>query len=389
MAASGASARSRAISMPASRTPALHSFTDAFADVRAASSPLILNVGGLAYPHSRALTLSSQHKTAESLPLVKSLSGIGAVDTIRNTTIPKAVYNILCCTIGAGAMGLPGTLGSASWWGLLPMCASCAVLHSTGQWLTQCILDDEDLVTFRDLGEKAFGWLGQASVLVCQSVNCIGTAVLFIVLAGQNLRLMLDGTVGPYSIDVYLTTATAIALPFCFLRNVDDMWWVSLAGFCSSVGALLCITGSVLLHSLPHPETPVQYAAPTPASLLAAVSVAVFAFGGHAAYPGILRVMRDPDEFPVALSSSFSIVAAVCLPFAALGYYAFGATLRDNVLQNLTDTPLRAAGILAITAHVLFAFAPCLNPVFYVLEAELGIEMATGAAQSSAQVAGR
>lgn len=29
-----------------------------------------------------------QHKTAESLPLVKSLSGIGAVDTIRNTTIP-------------------------------------------------------------------------------------------------------------------------------------------------------------------------------------------------------------------------------------------------------------------------------------------------------------
>lgn len=47
---------------------------------------------------------------------------------------------------------------------------------------------------------------------------------------------------------------------------------------------------------------------------------------------GILRVMRDPDEFPVALSSSFSIVAAVCLPFAALGYYAFGAPTAPSAL---------------------------------------------------------
>lgn len=36
-----------------------------------------------------------------------------------------------------------------------------------------------------------------------------------------------------------------------------------------------------------------------------------FAYGGHAVFPGILRVMRQPTEFPAALTVAFVLISCV------------------------------------------------------------------------------
>ena len=97
---------------------------------------------------------------------------------------------------------------------------------------------------------------------------------------------------------------------------------------------------------------------------------------------------QEPAEFPTALSASFGFVLLVYQGLSALAYMTYGSAVADNVLQNVPENALRTAAVVLITAHVLFAFALYLNPVFYLVEEDLGIEMASGAKQSPAQVCG-
>ena len=90
--------------------------------------------------------------------------------------------------------------------------------------------------------------------------------------------------------------------------------------------------------------------------------------------------MRRPEEFPAAITLSFKMMVAVYMTFSALCYYAFGSATQDNVLKNMAPSRLRDLAIVMVTAHVLFAFSIWLNPVFYLFEETLGIEIATGTA---------
>jgi vesicular inhibitory amino acid transporter len=99
--------------------------------------------------------------------------------------------------------------------------------------------------------------------------------------------------------------------------------------------------------------------------------------------------MRRPEEFPAAITLSFKMMVAGYRTFSALCSYAFGSATQDNVLKNMAPSRLRDLAIVMVTAHVLFAFSIWLNPVFYLFEETLGIEIATGAQQTRTQVAGR
>ena len=81
---------------------------------------------------ARSRTLGLHHHRSslgESLPLVEMEED---QDAIRNTSFGKAVYSILCAMIGAGILGLPGTLAATNLYGLLVMAAMGAVLHYSG-----------------------------------------------------------------------------------------------------------------------------------------------------------------------------------------------------------------------------------------------------------------
>eukprot|EP00667_Euglena_gracilis_P007634 EG_transcript_7709 len=354
-------------------------------ELRSKTSPVIRSQNQLVHLRSRAFSLYYKQATEEGLPLI---SVAPPVETVRNATMSKAVYNVLCAMIGAGAIGLPGTLAGASWYGLAVILVIGAIMQVSGQCMTRCVLDDPELITFRDLGEKAFGLVGQLTVLTLQIINCVGTAILFLVLAADNAELLLADFVGPHPKSTYLWGAALASLPFCFLRNLDEIGWVSLAGLTSSLLALLCITISIVFHCLPR-RPDVRYDPPTLPGLLTSAATTSFAYGGHVMFPSIIQVMRKPQEFPRALSISFNILYVVYFFFTLLCYYTFGSDIHDNVMKNLPETAFRTASLLLITAHVVFAYSLYMNPVFYLMEVELGIESPTGAAQTREQVIGR
>eukprot|EP00906_Rhabdomonas_costata_P036333 RCo050996 len=99
----------------------------------------------------------------------------------------RAMANVICCMVGAGILGLGHTLALLSWAALPVIAAMGMAQHFSGQRLGACLLEDAELLTYRDVGGKAFGRAGQRVVLVLQLVNCVGTALLYLILVGDNL----------------------------------------------------------------------------------------------------------------------------------------------------------------------------------------------------------
>ena len=60
-------------------------------------------------------------------------------------------------------------------------------------------------------------------VLVLQATSCIGTSILFLVLASDNMQLLLGDYLGFETKTAYLVLVTAVALPFCYFRTLDDV----------------------------------------------------------------------------------------------------------------------------------------------------------------------
>ena len=118
-------------------------------------------------PHWALKMCINQVPVAEQQPLLTAALP-APEDITRNSTLWTAVWNILCAMIGAGMLGMPGTLAGTSWYGLVVMVLGCGVMHFTGQCMAYCSLKDPSLMTYRDLGAKAFGWWGQMLVLVLQ-----------------------------------------------------------------------------------------------------------------------------------------------------------------------------------------------------------------------------
>ena len=379
----------RSVSLPVGPKPKRHLFMPrppkVCADFRSNTDPFTASaITDLQCFTNRALLL--HNRTTLPLELGPLLQPRGlSVDVIRNTGLSKAVYNICCVIVGAGVLALPATLVHTHWYGLIPMLLMGWLLNYTGQCMAQCALQDPAILTYRDLGDKAFGFYGQAAVLSMQLTFCIGPSILFLVLIADNLELVLLG--GP-GMGTRLCLAACLTLPICFFRTFDDLGWTSLGGLLASVIAIVCVVLSIAFEDLPlRPQ-----AAPQALSfrgLVLSAARSCFAFAAHGVFPGILRVMRRPDEFPAAIVAAFSCAGCIYLPFSALCYYTFTAHTQDNIFENLPMGPLRTIGVLMITAHVTVAFSLMLNPVFYLMEEALGIEIPSGAQQTRGQVAGR
>eukprot|EP00668_Euglena_longa_P000705 GGOE01000854.1.p1 GENE.GGOE01000854.1~~GGOE01000854.1.p1 ORF type:complete len:461 (+),score=151.06 GGOE01000854.1:75-1457(+) len=338
----------------------------------------------LRHIYTRAVTLHPLRASLTSSEMTPLLH-LEDTDAVRSTGFAKVVFHLLCAVLGAGVLGLPSALVQTHWSGLLLMVGVAVVLNCSAQCLTHCALMDPGVLTYRDVGQRAFGASGQMAVLVCQVITCVGPAVLFLILMGQNIGLLLEGRLRP-------TESTCLAamctLPLCFFRTFGDVGIVSLGGLLASLVAIGCVSASILLNGLR--SHPVEFApGSTAAGLVSVTARSCFAYGGHAVFPGILRVMRQPTEFPAALTVSFVLISCIYVLFSALCYSTFGAGTKENVLENLPPDKLRDASLLMVTIHINAAFCLYMNPVFYLIEERLGVENRSGAEQDGVQVLGR
>ena len=286
----------------------------------------------------------------------------------------KAIYSVVCAIAGIGILGLPHALSDAGWSGLAILLLLGVVSAYTGIILGRCLIEDTSLQTYADLGFKAFGKPGKYAVIVAEIGTCLGSAILYLVLSGQNFAFVLNGHVPSNLGTTFWIGICAIAiLPLCYLRTLGETGWIALLGTIACVAAVIVIIVETCLQISIEPEQ--THNAGSFLDIIGAFASMCFAYGGHVIFPGIIRVMSKPKKFPIVTLISFGVVFVLYVPVAALGFSVFGNSAKGNILLNFShDNVAIAVVCFALTAHVLLAYVIYMNPVFFAIERSLGLE---------------
>ena len=90
--------------------------------------------------------------------------------------------------------------------------------------------------------------------------------------------------------------------------------------------------------------------------------------------PTIHNDMKNKSQFKYAVYGAFFIMSMQYLPVSAIVYSKFGSCTQPNVLRNLSDTWIKLAIQVFLTAHVFCAYLIQLNPVNLTCEDFFAIE---------------
>ena len=272
--------------------------------------------------------------------------------------------------VGVGIIGLPLGLRQSGWYGLFVLVAVWLMTTYTGVVLGKPFNEDPSLVTYDDLGNKCFPKWGKIFTAICQIATLTGVAIIFIIIAGLFLRALLIDQVPHVNNLMWSVICAAVLLPFCYLRTLEETWWIALLGVLTSGIAIVCIlVGDFMKGKEPN----VSYGDVDFVSFMRSFARFAFAFGGHPVFPSIQRVMKRRSRFQWAVIVSFGVAFTLFSLIAVTSYAMFGEKTSSNIFDNFGRSVPAIIGMVALILHLLFAFVIILNPVFIHIEKSIGL----------------
>lgn len=236
--------------------------------------------------------------------------------------------------------------------------------------------------SYEDFGKAAFGKSGESAVVVLQCVYFTWMGASLVACIGDqcaNLDKFAHHPKDPWMesrgwmVALYPVVASLALLPN--VAAVFPLVPVALVG----IGVVCCLVivkagmDSQLWQEWPdlkprsvHPMTSGD------GNLGFVVLTFLSAYSINANVPSVLSEMKDPHEFPFALKSAVFTVVILYTVIMAVGYYAYGDFMQDDLVQSLTVFPA--------SLHEAFSFPPsgwtglrakCLAPVmafFFLLK---------------------
>merc|ERR1712151_45428 len=171
-----------------------------------------------------------------------------------------------------------------------------------------------------------------------------------------------------YDICLYFATVGSLAfiVPLCQLRTLHQ---VSFAGAFSitmiSVSILLLLVnayatwGDIEVENISYNMAPQQSGFQGFLTSFSALGALVFAYGGQGMYLETMSEMRNPKEFPKALSVFMTLIIAFYLWSSLSLYFRYGDQTYQYVLFNMGDGAIKTVAAVCMFLHVLVSF--CLN----------------------------
>lgn len=229
---------------------------------------------------------------------------------------------------------------------------------------------------------------GKAGFIISRiTVNCtlICVAIIFIILASQNLGQLIRGFPGfehaDWACKCYFMPALVICLtPLIWLPSPQESWIVALVASASTVLAFFLIAVQSVIDgklwstnsTMPAVIFTDNEKIPEFNELISVFCIFVFGYGGMSIFPSIQMEMKYPDQFnKVVLYSMASLFVLYCL-VAIPGYLNYAPNVQVNIISNLDPTSWVARGAnLLITSHLIFAIVILMNPPITALEGVL------------------
>eukprot|EP01135_Chromosphaera_perkinsii_P011667 Nk52_evm5s2473 gene=Nk52_evmTU5s2473 len=281
-------------------------------------------------------------------------------------------FHITCAIMGGGMLGLPNALSESSWYGLILLTAVTAMMGYSGILLSRCLTKVPHVHTYIDLGKEVGGTFGKYVVAVAQTVTCFGSAILFLVLAGQNSQALFESVWPGGTLQYWLIICCCILYPTIFFRTLNEAMPLSIFGVLAAV--VVGIAVSIQCFFVDNRPDPVEYNTRVGAKNFAtAFGTMMLSYGSHSVFPAVQREMPTQHHFKKSVAVAFPIIFSFYVVVSTIGYYTYGDAVEDNILKNLPKNVTFYIVTSAITIHVLMAYVVFMNPLFQICEYYMGL----------------
>jgi amino acid permease len=262
-------------------------------------------------------------------------------------------------------------LKQSGWLGILIIFLSWFMSLYTGIIIIRCLYyGTSRLHTYKDIATAAFGPIGGWVTFFFNAWIVIGGPVLYMVLAGQNLNQLCQGTKAELGkVPWIIISCAIIAIPYVLVKTMKEVAWMSAFGAVATlVVVFICVIGAAT-----DTQTNVYHDAVIWDMFPIALSTISFSFGGNVIYPHVEASMKKPHDWTKVLAGGLSTCAVLYLMTAVSGYYVYGNQVMSPIYNSIPAGAAQTVAIVIITIHVLMA-APILLTSFSLdIEDMLGV----------------
>ncbi|XP_038971952.1 amino acid transporter ANT1-like isoform X1 [Phoenix dactylifera] len=299
-------------------------------------------------------------------------------------TWAQTLGNIVVSIVGTGVLGLPFAFRVAGWLaGSLGVAAAGLGNYYCMLLLVQCRhkLEEEEeeidkpnqIQTYGDLGEKAFGSVGRYLTELLILVAQTGGSVAYLVFIGQNLSSVFSSTKTkdqPISPSVFIfLVLLPVEIVLSFIRSL-----ASLAPFSAFADACNVLSMAIVMKEdfqLFNRPLKTRNAFNGALGLPFAAGVAVFCFEGFSMTLALERTMTERKKFHWVLCQAFLGISLAYICFGIFGYFAYGDETKDIITLNLPNNWSAIAVKVGLCIALAFTFPIMMHPIQEILEAKL------------------
>ncbi|KAG2217027.1 hypothetical protein INT45_003983, partial [Circinella minor] len=276
------------------------------------------------------------------------------VDRTNGGTAFYAYYNIVCLVAGTGMLGLSSALRQGGWAGLVMILLAWWMSSYTGVIMQKCMYKGKSrrLASFKEIATESFGAIGGWVSFFFSTWIYLGTPVLYLVLAAQNMNQLCAGTAGELGrLKWTIIWCVVVAIPYIFIKSMNNVAWTSALGM---VAIMVTIIITIVLAGI---DAPNQAATTVHDNVIwdgfpIALATISFSFGGNVVYPNVEGSMKNPKRWPITIVGGLATCAAMYLAIAVCGYYVYGTDVLNPVYNSTPDGPARTVAIVLITINV-------------------------------------
>lgn len=227
-----------------------------------------------------------------------------------------------------------------------------------------------------EVGQAAFGRVGNITVHVFHKIVLFGICVVFLVLAGDAVQQLFNGWFHLYEWQWILIITGLLAVPILFLKGMEEVVWTSAVGFAATV-FLVIVTTIICCMEIAAGNfgsaAGIEYTLVDWSHMPIAMAGISFAYCGNFVYPKIEETMRRPHHFGRTISVSMGLITAMYVPVASLAYLVYGNAVQSPILRSFPYNGWVIALLIFISAHVLATLPLPLVTLIMETEERLGI----------------
>lgn len=290
--------------------------------------------------------------------------------------------------VGAGVLSLPYAMARLGWGpGVIVLVLSWAItLYTLWQMVEMHeMVPGKRFDRYHELGQQAFGEKRGLWIVVPQQIIVeVGTDIVYMVTGGtslQNFHKLVCTNCKKFGLSVWILIFSSCHFFLSQLPNFNAIAGVSLAAAVMSLSYSTIAWVSSVHHGRSSSVSYDYNFTSTPNGVFGifnALGQVAFAYAGHNVVLEIQATIPSTPEKPSkgpmwrGVLVAYMIVAMCYFPVALVGYWAFGNSVKDDILSSLSRPAwLIATANMMVVIHVIGGYQIYAMPVFDMLETVL------------------